>query len=285
MELRAVSCAKINIGLRIVNRRADGYHNLESLFQEIDWCDEVIVRLRKEGVRIETNFPEVPVDERNLCYRAFEVLREKFPVSGGVEIILKKKIPPGAGLGGGSSNAATCLKMFNQLFQLNLTTGELLKLASRIGSDVPFFVLGKTAIVKGRGEVVIPVRLPFSFQCLLVLPKLHISTEFIYKNFELPLTHYSDHVKFDVLISELRKLEDLKEKLPNDLETVAVRFYSELAGVRKRLEASGARYVSLSGSGSAMFGLFPPEVTLEAVAKKFFPEYRVVVAKPVLIGV
>ncbi len=284
MKQRYFSYAKINIGLRIVNRRADGYHNLESVFQEIDLADEIHVRTLPQGFRLTTDHPEVPTDEQNLCYQVFELLQKRYEISGGVEIHLKKRIPPGSGLGGGSSNAATCFKIFNEMFHLQLSRRELLKLATRIGSDVPFFIIGGTALIKGRGEVVIPIRLPFRFQCLLVLPEIHISTAFIYKNFELSLTHYHDHVKFDVLVSELRKLDDLR-KLPNDLEPVAVKFYPELEDIRERLKASGASYVSLSGSGAAMYGIFPVEVDLEAVRKKYFASERVVVARPKRIGV
>ncbi len=276
------SYGKINIGLRIVGRRKDGYHNLESVFQEITLFDEILIKKREAGIRIRTDCESLPTDENNLCYQAYQLLVKEHGLKDGVEIEIIKNIPIGSGLGGGSSNAATCLKAFNRMFELGLSRGELIRLAAQIGSDVPFFIVGKTALVKGRGEVVIPIRFLSDYHLLIVFPQVQVSTAFIYKNFEFALTKYKWNVKFEAVISRVRTLDDLSVYFSNDLEEVAGRFYPEIAEVRQKIWESGARFVSLSGSGSAVYGIFPMEVDLEPVRKQFVPRYRVYVAKPIV---
>ncbi|OPX32476.1 hypothetical protein B1H10_07545 [candidate division KSB1 bacterium 4484_188] len=167
------------------------------------------------------------------------------------------------------------------MFQLDLSVPEMIRLAARVGSDVPFFIPGKTALVKGRGEVVVPVRFLTDYRILLVLPNVQLSTAEIYKKFEMNLTKYAHHVKFEAVILGIRNLEDLNYYLYNDLEQVAQTVYPELAGIRERLLASGAAYVSLTGSGSAMYGLYHKESDLEAVGELFSPDFRVYAAQPV----
>lgn len=276
-----LSHAKINIGLRIVGKRPDGFHTLESVFQEISLHDEIYVRRKESGIRIWCNWQSVPTDERNLCYRVFQLFAEKYGVGEGVDIELRKNIPVGSGLGGGSSNAATCIKAFSQMFHLGLSLPEMIRLAAQVGSDVPFFIVGKTALVKGRGEVVVPIRFLSDYHTLLVLPKVQLSTAEIYKKFEMNLTKYKRHVKFEAVISGVRNLGDLSRNFYNDLEQVARAVCPELAGIRERLIASGAAYVSLSGSGSAMYGLYQSKSDLEAAKEVFSPDFRVYVAQPV----
>lgn len=275
------SRAKINIGLRIVGQRPDGYHNLESIFQEISLADEVFVRRRESGIRIRSNLPDLPTDEQNLCWRAFDIFKREFGINEGVEIELLKNIPPGTGLGGGSSNAAACLKGFSRLFGQPASLPALLRMAARIGSDVPFFILGKTALVKGRGEVVIPISFLRDYQCLIIFPEIRISTAFIYKNFQLSLTKYKPDVKFDALIFRVKTLRELGTYFPNDLEAVAQKFYPELKKIGRMLSESGAQYQSLSGSGSAVYGLFEENVDLYDVRERFFKQYQTYIAKPV----
>ncbi|MEJ2636810.1 MAG: 4-(cytidine 5'-diphospho)-2-C-methyl-D-erythritol kinase [Calditrichia bacterium] len=276
------SNAKINIGLRIVGKRPDGYHELESIFQEISLCDEILIRKRPRGIKIQSSHPDLPVDEKNLCFRVFQLMAEKFRINAGVEIELIKNIPMGSGLGGGSSNAAICLEAINELYDLGLSAGQLMELGAQVGSDIPFFILGKAAFVRGRGEIVQPIRFLADYQVLIVHPEIHISTAFVYKNFELGLTKYGSDVKFEALISRVQTLGDLNRLFFNDLEEIAIRYYPELSGIRQQLEAIGARFVSLSGSGSAMYGLFPLDEDVSAVKDRVFPHFRVYVVKPVV---
>ena len=276
------SYGKINIGLRVVSRRSDGYHNLESVFQEITLCDEILIKKSARGIRIRTDCKAVPVDENNLCYQAYQLLVQHYGLKEGVEIELIKKIPVGSGLGGGSSNAATCLKAFNDIFALGLSRGELIRLGAKIGSDVPFFIVGKSALVKGRGEVIIPIRFLSDYQLLIVFPQVQVSTAFIYKNFEFALTKSKWNVKFEAVISRVTSLDDLSMYFSNDLEQVTSGLYPEIGEVRKEIAESGARFVSLSGSGSAVYGMYPMNVDLEAIRKWFVPRYQVFIAKPII---
>jgi len=276
------SYGKINIGLRIVSRRRDGYHNLESIFQEITLFDEILIKKREAGIRIRTDCESLPVDENNLCYQAYQHLVNEYGLKVGVEVEIIKNIPIGSGLGGGSSNAATCLKAFNDIFELGLSRGELIRLGAKIGSDVPFFIVGKTALVKGRGEVVIPIRFLSDYQLLIIFPQVQVSTAFIYKNFEFALTKSKWNVKFEAVISRVRTLDDLSTYFSNDLEDVARKYYPEIAEVHQGIVESGARFVSLSGSGSAVYGIYPADVDLDSVRKQFIPRYQVFIARPIV---
>lgn len=275
------SHAKINIGLRIAGKRPDGYHNLESIFQEISLHDEISFRKTEKELLVTCDHPDVPLDEKNLCMRTFGLISQKYSLQGGVEIGIRKKIPPGAGLGGGSSNAATCLKAFNDLFGLNLSRSEMLVLASRIGSDVPFFIIGKTALVLGRGEVVIPVSLNLKYRLLIVFPNIAVPTPAIFKNLALGLTDYKRNVKFEAVISMLTELEHLNRYFYNDLEPVACRMVPEIQDILNQLRSAGATYASMSGSGSAVYGMFEPSVNLEKIARRFPSGYSLFQAKPV----
>lgn len=279
------SPAKINIGLKIIAKRPDGYHNLESVFQEISLYDDIYIEKKKAGVRFSCDDPAIPSDKRNLCVRAFRILQESYGLKDGVEIRLVKKIPAGAGLGGGSSNAAACLKAFNEIFGLDLDFHDLMALASRLGSDVPFFIIGKTALVKGRGELVTPIHLPIDYQILLVHPDMPVSTAEAFKNFEFGLTENPMDIKFEAVISRVKKLEDLNRYFYNDLEPVVQRLYPKVAELRRRLQDTGAKYVSMSGSGSAVYALFEPDQNVGKIAKERLKNYRVVLARPVYNGV
>jgi 4-diphosphocytidyl-2-C-methyl-D-erythritol kinase len=275
------SYAKINLGLRIVGKRPDGFHNLESVFQEIDIFDEISIRKIDNGVRIISDHSNVPLGVSNICYKAFEKLKTKVNLKMGVEIEIKKRIPIGAGLGGGSSNAASCLKIFNQMFQLHLTPGELLLLAAQIGSDVPFFIMGKSALVKGRGEIVIPISFLDDYLIVLVYPNIVINTSFIYKNFEMNLTAYESNFKFEAVIFETKKIEDLNRYFFNDLENVAFESYPILKNIKKRFKWLNAKYISLSGSGSSVFGLFNKAQELAKIKRELKEFGQVFITRPI----
>ncbi len=276
-----LSHAKINIGLRVVGLRPDGYHNLESIFQEITLSDRIRLTRRERGIKIRCNWPGVPVDERNTCYRAYQVFGTVFGIKDGVEIDIHKNIPPGAGLGGGSSNAATVLKALTQLYGIELSRGQLLKLAARVGSDVPFFVVGKTALVKGRGEVVIPCQFFSAYRVLLIYPNLPVSTAEVFKKFDIRLTNYKADIKFEAFVKEIHSLSQFKEYFFNDLERVVFARYPKLREVKTRLEEVGAEFVSMSGSGSAIYGLFEKTVEMDALRRELEKENQVFIAEPV----
>lgn len=275
------SCAKINLGLRVVGKRPDGYHNLESVFQEISLCDEIECKRTSGEIKIQCDHPAVPLDEKNLCHKAFRIARDIGGLKEGIRIQIKKNIPVGAGLGGGSSNAAACLKAFNRMFDLGLSKGRLIRLAAQIGSDVPFFILGKTALIKGRGEVVLPIHFLTNYQVILVYPNFSISTASVFEKFEMNLTEYNSDDKFEAGISEIQNLDDLSDSIFNDLEKIVMDCHPVLKEIKQHLKRKGAQFVSLSGSGSVVFGLFNSSKKLEKIGQEFAKYGQVFFARPV----
>ena len=171
--------AKINLGLNVLRKRDDGYHEIETIFQQIELADKIeIVKMAgtDSKILIECAHPLVPNNEKNICYHAASSLLNKFGISQNLKITITKKIPVGAGLGGGSSDAAVVLKAINQLCEIGLNPAELQEIARGIGADVPFFFYGGTMLATGIGDILTPVALPLNYQCVLIYPDISIST-------------------------------------------------------------------------------------------------------------
>ena len=268
LPLSLDSFAKINLYLQVLNKRGDNFHNLNTLFCRIDLKDTIVLRERKDSlIKIKCNSRQVPKGKSNLCYRAAELLKQAFKLSFGLEIEIKKRIPVGAGLGGGSSNAASVLLGLNKLWDLNLPETKLVKLAAELGSDVPFFVSGeKFALGSCRGEKIKPLtslkKLKLWF--ILVCPNIKVSTPLIYRKFDTytsvggefsRLTRPKHDVK--ILISELSKsaFRVKPEYLFNGLEPVTIRIYPVVKQVKKALYGMGLEKVMMSGSGPAVFAI------------------------------
>jgi len=257
--MNVLATAKINLGLRILSKRADGFHELETIFAELDGLmDELEFEIRKDGnIHLETAEQKIPKEE-NLVFCAAQLLQSRFAVQKGISIRLNKKIPIGAGLGGGSSDAAATLKALNELWQLDLKLAELEKLAAELGSDCPFFVRGGMQKGTGRGEILRSFELPIGFprQVVLFTPNVHISTAKAFTAFDTntPQSSFEGNKGLDI---------DLK----NDFESVIFARHPELAETKKWLLASGAELASLSGSGSTVFGLFyeRPDIELPGI--------------------
>jgi len=257
MKLKFKSPAKINLGLKILGKRDDGYHELETLLQMVTLYDEIELETIESGIEISCDVPGIPLDSSNLAYRAALKLQQKCPNrKQGVRIRLNKSIPAGAGLGGGSGNAACVLMGLNKLWDLKLTRSELIPLASELGSDVPFFLTSPCAIGRGRGEILEPVQHSEKFHVLLVSPGFPIATPWVYQNLKMKLTKDENNIsilrKF-VLKSEI---EALGAGLFNDLEVVVIERYVVIRSIKQALLALGAQGVLLSGSGSAVFAIF-----------------------------
>ncbi len=246
------SNAKINFGLRILNRRKDGYHHLESIFIPIPWYDEILLELSNE-FKLEVIGRDLDIDwEDNLCYKAYELMKKKFSISP-VKIILKKNIPSGAGLGGGSSNAAVTILAINDLFSLKLSKSVMAELADQIGSDCSFFIYNEVALVEGKGEVVTPISFPFSDWVLVINPSFHISTK---EAFSMIKPKYRDDSLIDLI--KTPKKEWIRT-IENDFEKVILKKYPQLESLKDALVEKGAYYISLSGSGSSFFAFFEEE--------------------------
>jgi 4-diphosphocytidyl-2-C-methyl-D-erythritol kinase len=279
-KLKFKTPAKINLGLHIHKKRDDGFHELESLFQMVGWYDEVELEETQENVELFCNIPSIPNDETNLVVKAARLLQNRCPGKcSGVKITLKKNIPSGAGLGGGSGNAAGVLLALNIIWNLKISIGDLISMASELGSDVPFFLMSPCAIGTGRGEILQPVENRISFYILMIYPGFPISTPWVYGNLKLKLTKSENNIsilKNFILRSEFAQLG---AAIYNDLEPVVFKRYPEILKIKNELLSSGAGGALLSGSGSTVFGIFDnPEIAKKALARFTEGKYRVCLA-------
>lgn len=251
----AVSYAKINLGLLILGKRTDGFHDIATLFQEVNLFDTMHLSRQPAGITITCTRPDIPVDARNSIWRAFELFRERTGVRDGLSVTLEKRIPSGAGLGGGSSNAAAALLAANSIWNTGLNNGELSDIASRIGSDVPFFITGGTQFGQGRGEILEPVNMRPMYHILLVFPGIHVSTARAYGSARIALTKEEKFTTFRALFPGFDEV-GLRKHCVNDFEITVFEWFPLLAALKEQLYSSGAFYASMSGSGSTMFGLY-----------------------------
>jgi len=261
-SLRVRSFAKVNLGLEVLGLRADGYHELRTLFQTVDLHDDVLVRLprRSRDVVVRCDHPLVPADDTNLAYRAAVALRRYARVSAGVAIEITKRIPVGGGLGGGSSNAAAVLMALDRLWKLGLGPAGLHSLARRLGADVPFFLVGGTALGLGRGDEVYPLHRQVKGHLAIANPGCPVSTAAVFRRIDARLTPRENSNSIFLFVSRDLEGRDGWSLLANDLEEAAFEAAPTLkagAGrIRGLLLREGARLVALSGSGSSYFGLF-----------------------------
>jgi len=253
--IRKDSPAKVNLILRVLGRRPDGYHEIESLMQKISLHDELRFTLREKGIRIRCPGTSLPEDENNIVHRAAAALLSRLSRSAGVEITIRKKIPVAAGLGGGSSNAAATLCALNELFSLHLTKEELMDIGRTLGADVPFFIFADAAWAFGIGERLYPAeRLP-KMWFVLANPGFEVSTKTVYETLNLALTKE----KRKDSIHRFYTVSELAGALRNDLEGVTLNLHPELREVKDLFVKLGALGSLMSGSGPTLFGLFDSE--------------------------
>ncbi len=253
--LHLLAFAKINLTLDVGPKRPDGYHEICSVMQTVGIADLLTFTRAEKGIAVSCTSPGVPEGPDNLAYRALALLLPRLP--GGVKLKIEKRIPVAAGLGGGSSDAAAALKGANLLYRLGLKEEEVIPCASRLGSDVPFFILGGTVLARGRGEVV--SRLPPlpPFWLVLVKPNFEVPTKEVYARFR-PGTGSSRTPKLlDALVRKDRG--GVLAALGNDLEKVTARAYQAVRDRMSRLQELGAEKTLMAGSGPAVFGVFPGE--------------------------
>ncbi len=246
--------AKINLGLLILDRRPDGYHSIETVFHKIDLSDEIGFDPAPE-ITLTTNDPQLPTDERNICVRAARLLRRKLGIQEGVRITLQKMIPTGSGLGGGSSDAAAVLRWLPEFWGRAAKESTLQQLALLLGADVPYFLGHGSALAKGRGELLkfFPLDIPFTI--LVCYPNIHISTSWAYG--ALPHRRVAPRVDLQgILRIGITEPIRLVNGLRNDFEPVIFKHHPEIMRVKEAMMRGGAEYASLSGSGSAVYGLF-----------------------------
>jgi 4-diphosphocytidyl-2-C-methyl-D-erythritol kinase len=262
--VRIKSFAKINLGLEIIRKRDDGYHDLRTLFQAVDMFDILEFRkARSNDIHLEGTDSSIPWDETNLIFKAASLLKERESSAGGINIRVEKKIPAGMGLGGGSSNAAMTLYALNTIWALYLTKGELKELAKMLGADVPYFLEGGLCLGEERGDEITPLPDLNLLNCLLVLPDFSISTATVYGRYSSSLTSVSKDSKI-IRFLERRELASLE----NDLEETVFHQYPQLQDIKSLFLNQGSDLALVSGSGSAVFGIFSDRQKAEAVWKQ-----------------
>ncbi|MCX5850010.1 MAG: 4-(cytidine 5'-diphospho)-2-C-methyl-D-erythritol kinase [Deltaproteobacteria bacterium] len=274
-----IAPAKINLFLRVLRKRADGYHDIVSLMQKITLYDELIFSPRPKGIILNCPGSNLSANEDNLVIRAAKCIFDYCNYPSGMEITLYKKIPMTAGLGGGSSDAATTLKALNKICSLKLKKEELLRLGAKIGADVPFFIFGNTALASGIGDKLKHLPNLPQLNLLLIKPPFDLSTKMVYKNLNLRLTRGKNNYS----IPRFFALSDIVQGLYNDLESVSLEIYPELADFKKMLLSHGALGALMSGSGPTVFGIFrngkEAKKALESIKKEVSDQCTVFLAK------
>ncbi|OOP54876.1 MAG: 4-(cytidine 5'-diphospho)-2-C-methyl-D-erythritol kinase [Candidatus Brocadia carolinensis] len=227
--------AKINLFLEILGKRPDGYHEIETVMQGISLYDYIHMENHDKDIEFTCSNPKLTVGEDNLILKAVRLFQKASGISRGVKIHLDKRIPVGAGLGGGSSDAVATLSGLNRLWQVGYDETKLISLAEKLGSDTPFFVFGNTAICKGRGEVVTPYNLPVKYHYIVIYPKFEVSTATVYKNFKIVLTKNLKDVSFFLQSLASGNPEQLGACLYNRLEDVVFKLYPEIEKIKKNI--------------------------------------------------
>ncbi len=259
--MKVKAYAKINLYLQVRSKRTDGYHEIETLMQAIGLYDELVLTKAVRGISISCSDKRLPVGPANLVYRAAQAMRQAALNRGrkiaGIRIHLKKNIPVGAGLGGGSSDAASTLKALNRLWRVGLSPVELAGIGSQLGSDVPFFIYGGSAVARGRGEKLCPVKGLPGRRLVLIKPPFGVSTRWAYENLKINLTKTPKNSK--IIFYKLRKNhpKNLAWYLFNDLESVCGQKHPLLLRIKRDMLALGALAALMSGSGSTVFAIVP----------------------------
>ena len=265
MRLRAL--AKINLGLDILRKREDGYHEVRMIMQTIQMYDVLkMKKVKKPGISLSVNYPYIPSDERNLVYKAAKLLMDEFQVKEGVDICLEKFIPVAAGMAGGSSDAAAAMVGINRLFKLGLSERELMDRAVNIGADVPYCIMRGTALAEGIGEKLTRIaQIPDCF-VLIGKPGISVSTKMAYES--LQLDKISSHPDIDGMIRDIENgdLLTMTEKMGNVFEPGIIEKYPVIGEIKDLMEDNGALKAMMSGSGPTVFGIFDDREKMEVAA-------------------
>lgn len=265
MRLRAL--AKINLGLDILRKREDGYHEVRMIMQTIQMYDVLkMKKVKKPGISLSVNYPYIPSDERNLVYKAAKLLMDEFQVKEGVDICLEKFIPVAAGMAGGSSDAAAAMVGINRLFKLGLSERELMDRAVNIGADVPYCIMRGTALAEGIGEKLTRIaQIPDCF-VLIGKPGISVSTKMAYES--LQLDKISSHPDIDGMIRDIENgdLLTMTEKMGNVFEPGIIEKYPVIGEIKDLMEDNGALKAIMSGSGPTVFGIFDDREKMEVAA-------------------
>lgn len=278
-EYRIKAYAKINLGLDVVKRLSNGYHQVKMIMQTVGIFDELLFEKAESGITLSTDSGELPTDENNLIYKAARLMQEKYRLSKGVRIHLQKNIPIAAGMAGGSTDAAATMKGINRLFGLDAPLSELMEYGVSIGADVPYCLMGGTALAEGIGEKL--TALPPAPDCFILVakPDISVSTKYVYEH--LDAAGLKSHPDIDGMRAaiEAGSLQGILDRMGNVLETVTVPAYPVIDTLKRRMRELGAVNSLMSGSGPTVFGIFLEEnaashakeqLQRESLAKQIF---------------
>lgn len=260
--------AKINIGLDVLRRRADGYHEVKMIMQTVDIYDELVLERRKEpGIELRMDNSELPSGGDNLICRAADLLFREKKITEGVNISLTKRIPIAAGMAGGSADAAAALRGVNELFDLGYSLTELQALGVGLGADIPYCLAGGTMLSEGIGEILTPLPAPPAAHLVIAKPDVNVSTAFVYGN--LHADRLAWHPDIDGMIAALQRgdLDGITGRLGNVLETVTVKAHPVIEQIKELLRKQGAENALMSGSGPTVFGIFKEKETAARAAE------------------
>lgn len=267
IKLKAL--AKINLGLDVLGRRENGYHDVRMVMQSIYLYDNVTIEKTEEaGIHLSTNLYYLPLDENNIAYKAAKMLMEEFQISSGVKIVLDKHIPVAAGMAGGSSNAAAVLVGMNRLFGLGLNQQELMERGVKLGADVPYCVMRGTVLAEGIGEILTPLEPMPKCYILIAKPAIGVSTKVVYE--KLDSKEIEDHPNIDAILEGLKEqdLRKVASSMGNVLERVTVDDYPIIDAIKNAMLQAGALNAMMSGSGPTVFGIFEDKKTAKEAQRK-----------------
>lgn len=272
MKFQIKAYGKINLGLDVVGKLPNGYHEVKMIMQTVRIYDELTFEKIESGIEITTDAAELPTDENNLIYRAAKLMKEKYHIREGIHIHLQKNIPIAAGMAGGSTDAAAAMKGINRMFGLDIGILELMKMGVEIGADVPYCVIGGTALAEGIGEKLTPLELAPECYVLVAKPDINVSTKYVYEH--LNLAEIKEHPDIDGMVEAISigSLQGILDRMANVLETVTIPAYPVISDLKQRMKELGAVNSLMSGSGPTVFGIFlekrAAEVALDRLAQE-----------------
>lgn len=272
-QIRKNAYAKINLGLDVLRKRADGYHEVKMIMQTVDIYDTLTFTKREQsGILLKTDKEELSAGTDNLIYKAAACLMKEAGISQGVEIVLQKRIPIAAGMAGGSTDAAATLTGLNELFSLDYSLEKLQKLGVTLGADIPYCLMGGCALSEGIGEIL--TKLPSPPQCILVIakPDINVSTKFVYENLHAESLIFHPDIDGMTEAVRLGSLKGITDRLGNVLETVTIREYPVIDKIKTLMKNAGAENALMSGSGPTVFGIFTEKKDAESAAEQIKSE-------------
>lgn len=260
--------AKINLGLDVIDRLPNGYHEVKMIMQTVGIYDVLTLEKIPEGIVVTTDNGELPTDENNLIYKSAKIMMEKYHLPGGVRIHLEKNIPIAAGMAGGSTDAAATFIGMNELFEIGADEEELREHGVKVGADVPYCIMGGTALAEGIGEILSPLPAPKDCHLLIAKPDINVSTKYVYEH--LDAEGVEKHPDIDGMVEALKQgsLKGIVERLGNVLETVTVKRYPIIQEIKEIMLENGADGSLMSGSGPTVFGIFTEKEKAESALKK-----------------